>query len=175
MKAPTLRGERVELRAIAVADLDELHRILATPDVARWWNPHTRAELEKWLAEDGVSRWTIRVDGEPAGKIQAYEEGGDEFRHAGIDLFLDPDLHGRGLGQECISLVARWLFRERGHHRLVIDPALANERAIRCYEAVGFRHVGVMRRYWYDHTLGDWVDGLLLDLLESELRSPASG
>ena len=54
--------------------------------------------------------------------------------------------------------------------RIVIDPAAANERAIRCYEAVGFRRVGVMRSYWFDRTIGDWVDGLMLDLLGSELR-----
>jgi aminoglycoside 6'-N-acetyltransferase len=32
---------------------------------------------------------------------------------------------------------------DRGHHRLVIDPAADNERAIRCYERVGFRRIGV--------------------------------
>ena len=169
MTAPTLNGARVELRALAADDLDDLHCILGTPEVARWWNPHTRGELEEWLVDDGVSRWTIWVDGARAGKIQAYEEGGDEFMRAGIDLFLDPSLHGRGLGRECVAVVARWLFSERGHHRLVIDPALANERAIRCYESVGFRRIGVMRHYWFDHTTGDWVDGLLLDLLQDEL------
>ena len=116
-------------------------------------------------------RWTIDVDGAVVGKIQAYEEGDTEFKRAGIDLFLHPAFHGRGLGRECVGLVARWLFDERGHHRVVIDPAAANERAIRCYEGVGFRRVGVMRSYWFDHTLGEWVDGVLLDLLRDELRS----
>ena len=117
-------------------------------------------------------RWTIHLGGEPAGKIQAYEDGDVEFRHAGIDIYLDPAAQGRGLGRESIAVVARWLFAERKHHRLVIDPALANERAIRCYEAVGFRRVGVMRRYWLDHTTGDWADGLLLDMLDGELLPP---
>ena len=169
MTAPTLQGERIELRPIEPADLGELHRIVSTPDVGRWWNPLTRDELEEWLADDGVIRWTIWFDGIRAGKIQAYEEGDSEFKRAGIDLFLDPVFHGRGLGRECILVVARWLFGERGHHRIVIDPAAANERAISCYEAVGFQRVGVMRSYWLDHTTGEWVDGLLLDLLRGEL------
>jgi len=172
MKAPLLRGDRLELRPLAEDDLDGLHRIVSTPEVARWWNPHTRDSVEEWLIEDDVIRWTIWLDGEPAGKIQAHEESEAEFRHAGIDLFVAPEYHGRGFGRESIQLVARWLIDERGHHRLVIDPALANERAIRCYESVGFRRVGVMRRYWFDRTLDEWVDGLLLDMLSNELVSP---
>ena len=63
----------------------------------------------------------------------------------------------------------RYLFEERGHHRLTIDPALANEGAIRCYEAVGFRRVGSSQ---YERTDdGTWRDGLLLDLLAGDRRS----
>ena len=58
----------------------------------------------------------------------------------------------------------RHLFDERGHHRITIDPAAANTRAIRCYEAVGFERVGVMRQYERGDD-GTWRDGLLLELL----------
>ena len=52
---------------------------------------------------------------------------------------------------------------------LVIDPAAHNEAAIRCCTRAGFRPVGVMRRYERS-TDGDWHDGLLMDMLASELR-----
>ena len=64
--------------------------------------------------------------------------------------------------------IARWLFDERGHHRLTIDPDAANERAIRAYERVGFKQVGVMRRYWLGPD-GEWRDCVLLDLLPEDL------
>jgi aminoglycoside 6'-N-acetyltransferase len=64
--------------------------------------------------------------------------------------------------------VARWLFEVRGHHRIVIDPAAANARAIRAYSAVGFRPVGVMRAY-ERRPDGTWADGLLMDLLPDDL------
>ena len=38
------------------------------------------------------------------------------------------------------------MIEARGHHRFSLDPAVANERAIRAYAAIGFRPVGVMRR-----------------------------
>jgi aminoglycoside 6'-N-acetyltransferase len=63
----------------------------------------------------------------------------------------------------------RYLLEERGHHRLTIDPAVANERAVRAYERVGFRPVGVMRQYSRSPD-GTWHDGLLMDLLASEFR-----
>jgi aminoglycoside 6'-N-acetyltransferase len=62
----------------------------------------------------------------------------------------------------------RLLFDERGHHRITIDPAADNSAAIRCYEKVGFRRVGVMRRYERDVGGAGWHDGLLMELLAGE-------
>jgi aminoglycoside 6'-N-acetyltransferase len=78
-------------------------------------------------------------------------------------------VHGKGLGADTVRTLARWLLEDRGHHRLTIDPAVANVRAIRSYERVGFRRVGVMRRYERAAD-GSWHDGLLLDLLPEDLR-----
>ena len=77
-------------------------------------------------------------------------------------------MHGRGLGPEAIRAVALHLIEERGHHRLTIDPAADNVRAIRAYGKVGFRPVGRLRRY-QRYPDGSWRDGLLMDLLAEEL------
>ena len=47
-------------------------------------------------------------------------------------------------------MVCAHLIDERGFHRLVIDPEVANEAEIACYRKVGFKPVGVMRRYQRD-------------------------
>ena len=165
---PTLRGERVQLRPLEARDVGRLVEIGAEPEVARWW-PRIDAELaEKLAGDDGSVSLTIECDGRVAGMIQFHEEDEPDFRHAGMDIFLAAECHGQGLGADAVRTLARHLFEERGHHRLTIDPAAANERAIRCYERVGFRRVGIMRRYWRDPA-GDWQDGLLLDLLRGEL------
>ncbi|HSD80445.1 MAG TPA: GNAT family protein, partial [Solirubrobacteraceae bacterium] len=88
-----------------------------------------------------------------------------KYRHASIDLFLDPALHGRGLGTEAVRRVVRHLVHERGHHRVTIDPAAANAAAIRAYEKAGFRRVGVMRGYERDVGGGGWHDGVLMELV----------
>ncbi len=143
-----------------------LAEIGGEPEVARWWAGIDEAYLREELVA-GLS-FAILSEGELAGLIQFYEELEPEFRHAGMDLFLGSAFQDRGLGTDTVRTMARYLIRERGHHRLTIDPAAHNDRAIRCYENVGFRRVGIMREYWLDPD-GVQRDGLLLDLLASEL------
>jgi aminoglycoside 6'-N-acetyltransferase len=165
-----IRGERVLLRPLEERDAPGLAAIGTHTDVARWWPGITIEELQrKARGEDDATCFAIELDGEVVGQIQFHEETDPEFRHAGIDIFLGAHAHGRGLGRDAVAALARYLVEERGHHRVTIDPALANAAAIRCYEAVGFRRVGVMRRYWLDPD-GVWQDSLLLDLLAGDLR-----
>ena len=166
----TLEGERVRLRLLEERDLDRLVEIGTEPEVSRWWPDITRADLAELAGgrEDDTVGLTIEVDGSPVGMIQFHEETTPDFRHAGIDIFMASECHGQGLGADAVRALARHLIDECGHHRLTIDPAAANGRAIRCYERVGFRRVGIMRRYWRDPA-GEWQDGLLLDLLAGEL------
>ena len=141
----------------------------AAPEVARWWQGLTEEHLlAKARGEDDVTAFAAVVDGEVAGLVQYYEEDDPEYRHAGIDLFLGPAWHGRGLGPDAVRTMALHLIRDRGHHRVVIDPAADNAVAIRSYEKAGFRRVGVMREHWRDPD-GVWRDGLLMDLLARDL------
>jgi aminoglycoside 6'-N-acetyltransferase len=165
-----LHGERVTLRPLASADVRRLAEIAAEPEVARWWLGLSEQDLLEMAGpeEDGFV-FAVELDGELIGLAQADEEADPDYRHASIDLFLTTARHGQGLGADTLRALARWLFDERGHHRITIDPAVANERAIRSYERVGFKRVGVLRRYERGPD-GDWHDGLLLDLLPEDLR-----
>jgi aminoglycoside 6'-N-acetyltransferase len=166
---PTLVGERVTVRPGRPEDVDALRAIRADPSVARWWgNPEPRAEVEAelWGTSDAVLL-VIEVAGEVVGGIQYYEERDPMYHHAGIDIYLAARWQDRGLGSEAIRLLARFLFAQRGHHRLVIDPAVANTRAIAAYAKVGFQPVGIMRQYERGAD-GHWHDGLLMDLLRDE-------
>jgi aminoglycoside 6'-N-acetyltransferase len=159
--------ESMILRPLADGDEPALARIHATPEVARWWS--LPAEDFPWSDEPDSIRLTIEVDDAVAGLIQFYEEPAP-YRHARIDLFLDPALHGRGLGTAAVRRLVRHLIEDRGHHRVTIDPSTGNAAAIRSYEKVGFRRVGVMRRYV--HLPSGWQDGLLMELLAGEEQNP---
>ncbi len=172
--AAILRGERTLLRAPRAEDADRLEEILREPAVARWWGGYdvdAKRIVQEILEDREVVSYAVDANGELVGLIQYQEEHDPDYRHASIDIFLATASHGQGLGSEALQLLARYLFDERGHHRLTIDPAAANRRAIRAYERVGFRPVGVMREYERGPD-GTWHDGLLMDLLARELRTP---
>lgn len=170
---PVLDGEQVRLRPAGPADAPALPAILAEPTVACWWGePEAAGAIAASLLsdEDGV-RLVVEVDGQAAGGIQYFEETEPMYRHASIDIYLSGRCQGRGIGTEAVGLLARYLIEQRGHHRLTIDPAAANHRAIRCYEKVGFRPVGILRQYERGPD-GTFHDGLLMDLLRGELTRP---
>jgi RimJ/RimL family protein N-acetyltransferase len=156
----------IMIRPLAQDDANELRRIHCTTEVARWWD---LPEDDFPFDEPESTRLTIEVGSTVAGMIQYWEETEPRYRYAAIDLFLDPALHGRGVGTEAIRQVVRHLIGERGHHRITIDPAVTNVAAIRSYEKVGFRAVGVMRQYERDAGGENWHDGLLMELLADEL------
>lgn len=184
---PALHGPRVTLRAVTATDKARLLQILAEPEVARWWR---RDEWER-VIEPQATSLVIETDAAAAvaaagarpvagrsargprllrtiGLIQFHDELDEDYRHAGIDLFVSSEMQGRALGPEAIRVLVRYLIDVRGHHRFIIDPAVENSRAIAAYRAVGFRPVGVLRRYERVEP-GVYADGLLMDLLAEEL------
>jgi aminoglycoside 6'-N-acetyltransferase len=167
---PTLSGPRVTLRPGGRADAVALHAILAEPGVARWWGEPDPVQViaDELRGTDTSVLLVIEIDGQVAGGIQAQEEDDPMYRHAGIDIYLGDRFQGQSAGPEAVGLLARFLFGKRGHHRITIDPAAANSRAIRCYTKVGFRPVGILRQYERGPD-GTFHDGLLMDLLADEL------
>jgi aminoglycoside 6'-N-acetyltransferase len=167
--SPELSGDQVVLRPLAPSDYAALRGIVARPEVAAWWGPQDDDFPED---EPESTRFTILVDGAVAGLIQYGEEPEPDFRHAWIDIFLDPAQHGRGLGTDAVATLLRHLLDDRGHHRVTIDPALDNKRAIRSYEKAGFEAVGVMRLSWRDPA-GRWRDSLLMEHVRDPNASQA--
>jgi aminoglycoside 6'-N-acetyltransferase len=151
----------LELRRTTPDDHAALRAIVQEDSVARWgWADLDDEELESGFA--------IVVDGDVHGFLEFDEETEPSSRHVAFDIFLSTAAQGRGYGREALRRgVAH--FAARGHHRFTIDPAVANERAIRCYAAVGFKPVGVLREHERGPD-GTWHDNLLMDLLVADLE-----
>ena len=166
----TLHGAMVLLRNATTDDIPVLAAIRATPEVRRWWrgDDDMASEVAADLADPDAKTFAVEWQGRVVGAIQWSAETEPDYRHAGIDIYLDPSVHGRGVGSDAVRTLARHLIDEQGFHRLVIDPAADNAAAIKCYTKVGFRPVGIMRKYERGSD-GTWHDGLLMDLLAEEL------
>jgi aminoglycoside 6'-N-acetyltransferase len=170
MTAPTLQGDRVTLRPLADEDLSPLLTILLQPGVIEWWPGYDMSRLRAdTFGSPDSTPLAIELGGEFVGLIMFSEVTDPYYTSASIDIALDAEYLGRGLGSDAMRTLARHLFEERGHHRLSIDPALANERAIAAYRKVGFQLVGVARAYELGAD-GTWHDNLLMDMLPEDLR-----
>lgn len=164
---PVLRGERVTLRPVRDGDAAALLALLTEPSVKEWWFTWDAARVSELMRDPVEAACVIEADGELAGLLLVSEEAFSMYRHASLDIAIATAHQGKGLAPEALRLMIRYLIEERRHHRFTIDPAAANERAIRAYASLGFKPVGVMRRY----ERGDdgWHDNLLMDLLADEL------
>jgi aminoglycoside 6'-N-acetyltransferase len=163
---PVLHGERLTLRPAGEDDVEALTALLAEPEVAAWWGRYDAARVRRELSE--IASYAIEVDGALAGWLHVDEEREPDFPSVAFDVAVTTRLRGGGYGREALRTAIRH-FVAQGHHRFTIDPSAQNERAIRAYAAVGFKPVGVMRRYERGPD-GRWRDGLLMDLMAEELR-----
>lgn len=164
-----LEGSLVRLKPATTNDIPALVRIRQTAEVYAHWRggDDMVAAVREDLDEPDSTKYVIELDGRVIGWIQWSAEEEPDYRHANIDVYLDPAFHGHGYGTDAVRTMARHLFVDHGHHRLEIDPATHNVAAIRCYTKVGFRPVGIQRRSERGSD-GVWHDSLLMDLLAEE-------
>lgn len=144
-------------------DLPALRAMLEEPEVARWWR---RDEWER-TGEQSATGFSILLDGVVVGYVQYAEQTDPDYFSAAVDVFVGTAAQGRGVGPDAMRTLIAWLITERGHHRITVDPAADNSRAIHVYEKLGFRPVGVLRRYERVAD-GVWRDALLMELLADE-------
>jgi aminoglycoside 6'-N-acetyltransferase len=155
----------LRLEPVAAEHRERLEQLRQEPGIMRWW----QEPRDGWLDDEpDMFKRAVLLDDAVIGYGQWYEESDPMYRHAAVDVFLDPAVHGRGLGTELVRMICAHLIDDRGFHRLTIDPEVENEAAIACYRKVGFREVGVLREYQRDR-FGVWKDGLLMELLADEL------
>lgn len=166
-----LTGRQVALRPVTPGDVDDLVRLFEEPEVTPWWPRYDRTRIEDKVVGDDEPETTvyvIDVNGELAGLIQSSDEDDPDYRAAWIDIAVATRWHGKGVAVDALRTLARHLIEADGHHHLFIDPAAANTRAVRCYEKVGFRPVGIMRQNERGPD-GTFHDALLMDMLAGEL------
>lgn len=170
MSDPRIAGERVILRPLAESDRPRMREILGQPAVAVRWLGTLGLDgtVDSLFVQDDHAPFAIVLGDDVIGYIQYDEESDPDYRHASIDVSIDTAWHGQGFGTDAVRTLARHLIRERGHHRVTIDPAADNAAAIRAYEKAGFRTVGRMRAYERGPD-GTWHDGLLMDLVDTDL------
>jgi RimJ/RimL family protein N-acetyltransferase len=172
-----LKGERVTLRAVERDDLKRLHELQRNVDLVLlsdgMWQPIPLASLEKdydkHVSDDDKAWFAIEVAGTVVGDLNLHHRD----RRSGVSAFgvaiYDPAYVGQGYGREAIGLMLDWAFRIQNYQRIWLDTWATNERAIRCYRALGFVEEGRQRRQLYVN--GEYIDVVIMGLLREEWQA----
>jgi diamine N-acetyltransferase len=169
-----LKGERVILRAAERDDMKRLHEMHRNVDLVLLgfgaWQPRPLAAFEKGferhLDDEEHSWFVIEVDGLVIGELSLHHRDPRARVAAfGIGIY-DPAYIGQGYGREASALFLDWAFRIQNYQRIWLDTWATNERAIRCYQALGFIEEGRQRRHIYVD--GQYVDMVFMGLLREE-------
>ena len=179
---PALRGERVILRGFRESDTDDRLRHPIDPEEEdgygsswrREWDGrryHTREHLAaaaRRPPDPGAYTWAVEYDSQCIGSTGLRVDPDQHRATYTVGLFV-AGLRGHGLGREVTRLVLSWAFEVLGVHRVELEVAAGNNRAINCYLACGFRQEGVRREA--ELYPEGWKDFILMGLLQSEYLS----
>ncbi len=185
---PTIVGELVVLRPVAVGDVPTLHELMADREVsrltgsihsdeesdARRWSV---AELEevyrRWTHADDRVVWVIvdRSTGDVVGE-SVLNDFDLENRSCGFRIWI-AGARNRGLGTEATWLSVHHALVDQGLNRVELEVFDFNPRARRVYEKVGFVHEGTRRQALRYN--GEWVDAHVMAILARDWTTPSHG
>jgi [ribosomal protein S5]-alanine N-acetyltransferase len=180
---PTLRGERVIVRAWRESDVDDWLRYPVDPEEEdgygsawrRAWDGRryrTREQLAvgRRPPDPHAYTWAVEYDGRCIGSTGLHADPDQHGATYTVGLFA-AGLRGRGLGREVTWLVLSWAFEVLGAHRIQLEVLAGNRRAINCYLACGFRREGLRREA--ELYPDGWKDIIMMGVLRSEYAAQA--
>ncbi len=168
-----LRAKNLELRAVEREDLRTIWKwfndvevgLPAGNDIRPISFVQLEARFEKELEEDSVTRFSMVVDGTLIGRCGLF--GWDEALSLSLSIAIGEKTYwGKRHGTTAIRLLLDYAFMHRNAHRVWLEVAADNERAIRAYRRCGFIEEGRMRENAWDD--GRYVDELMMAILRPE-------
>lgn len=184
MSGLEIPGEKVVLREFADHHLHDpaYFAWLRQPDLmiaidrVEYLLPLRFAEVEAYVqrvwasATDGFFAIHRRSDDRFVGTVRLHSlDWRNRYGEIGI-LIGDPSARGQGLSPDAVGALCRYAFDTLGLRRLGADTGAFNLPMQRCFERLGFRIEGRLRRHMPYR--GDHVDRLLFGLFPEELRYP---
>ncbi len=146
MKEIILKGQRVTLRPICLTDAYRYVKWFKDKEVTRFTTlqkPVALLDERKYIrsvlrANNEIEfNWSIIVEGQHIGSTGIMLDKVNQTAMIGIIIGAKAQW-GKGYAQECISLVAQYVFESLQYRRLQLRVNMENVRAIHVYKKLGF-------------------------------------
>ena len=170
-----LRGERLYLRPIELADLEVCQRWINDPESRAslaGFKPFTEAAerefIEKRANTDTAITCVIVLNDShrPIGSCGLMNiRWKDRLGEFGI-VIGEPEYRSKGYGTEATRLVLKYAFEELNLNRVHLCVYDFNQAGVRSYEKAGFTREGVQRAHSFK--AGRYVDHILYGILARE-------
>lgn len=163
-----LEGDRLTLQTVEPEDEEFVQSHWNAPEFRHWFaksDPIDGRRLETFLdTEDDVHLLPCR-DGSPVGFLWLFHID-DVAGRGEVGYWIVPEEQGKGYATEAAELGLRYLFDERGLHKVVARVLEGNTPSRRVLEKLGFEEEAHLRDHY--HVDGEYVDAYLFGLLADE-------
>lgn len=173
-----LEGKLVRFRAYNKEDIPVVYEYINDPEVKRFLMPGIpfpmRIEEEyKWFdsqtAFGDTYNFAIEIlkEGKYAGGcgINSIDW---KNRYATVGIFLGRPYWGKGYGTDAMKVLLKFIFEEMNLNKIILITYSFNERAIACYQKVGFKIEGILREQIFRD--GCYYDEIAMGILFSEWK-----
>jgi RimJ/RimL family protein N-acetyltransferase len=173
-----IRGELVDLRPLAAADIERSERTANDPDYNGPFGTYAlegagatrrRFEQDGYLNHDHGRLVVADKSGATVGVVSyivIFHGPPPSNRVYNIGIEIDPAHRRRGYGAEAQALLARYLFETYTVERVEASTDVENVPEQRALERAGFTREGVLRRAQW--RAGEWRDIVLYGKLRGE-------
>ena len=172
---PTLKTERLVLRKIERADLEDVFAYASDPKVPEFllWSVHPNkgytkaylALLQKRYAQSEFYDWGIEFDGHIVGTV-GFTSFSIEHGIGEVGYVLSSSVWGKGIASEALARIMEYGFCELGLNRIEARFMVENAKSETVLKRAGFTHEGVIRDGVYSK--GKYRDVALYSILRSE-------
>jgi RimJ/RimL family protein N-acetyltransferase len=168
-------GEKISLRALDREDAPRIAGWFNDPEVTRntsRYRPLSVSEQVRLIdrmhenTDDLVVGIVLKATDALIGQCGLHGVNDKNRRCTFFILIGDRSNWDQGYGSEATRLMLALAFDTLNLNRVQLDVFADNERAVRCYEQLGFRKEGVLRQHSFRE--GAYHDVLLMSMLRSE-------
>ena len=175
------KNGKLIVRSLEHSDKYLITKWLSDNEVLKYYegrdNPHDEEMVEEKFYKKNMNktRCIIEYCQLPIGYIQFYpisQKECEEFGYKniqgtifGMDQFIGETKYWeQGIGQLLIKSMTNFLISEKGAEKIILDPQVWNERAIRCYEKSGFIKTKLLPKHEFHE--GELKDCWLMECID---------
>ncbi len=180
MSSNMFEGELVRLRGVEPEDWVVFRQWDVDSEAQRagWriFPPQGSEAAQAWAREASAKRPDTdefrlvieTLDGTPVGMLNTHNADAIN-RHFAYGIAIAREHWGHGFAEEALTLVFRYMFEERGYHKVNAWIYASNERSLRMHEKLGMVREGRIRETHYAG--GRFEDEIWMGMTAEEFRA----